>query len=129
MSIRSLARLVVVLGVILAAPTTLRAQNDVFSQSELDTPTRLASQEVTARLLARSYPPALKRAGVTGTVELQFVVDATGKVEPNSVKVLESSSSELAETAKSIVTEIRFRPGVAKGQPVRSVVTLPIAYQ
>lgn len=129
MPFRSLARLLLVLGLAVAAPATLHAQDDVYSQSELDTPARLASQEVTARLLARSYPPALKRAGVTGAVELQFVVDASGKVETSSVKVLESTNDELAEAAKAVVADIRFRPGVVKGQPVRSVVTLPIAYQ
>ena len=114
---------------LLVAARPLQAQGDIVSQAELDTPPRLASQEVTARLLARSYPPALKRQGVTGTVQLTFVVDAAGKVEPSSVRVVESSSEQLAEAAKSVIGEVRFRPGVKDGQPVRSVVTLPIAYQ
>jgi periplasmic protein TonB len=123
-------RIAIALGLALMfGASALSAQSDALSQSELDTPTRLASTEVTARILSRSYPPNLKRQGVTGTVELQFVVDATGKVETSTVRVLESSSTELTDAARAVIGEVRFRPGVKSGQPVRSVVTLPISYR
>lgn len=114
----------------LALPAQLQAQEEtVYSQSELDTPPKLSSQEMTARLLAKSYPPALKSAGVTGTVQVQFVVDAAGKVEPNSVKVLSSTVPALADAAVAVVSEIKFKPGVLKGQPVKTAVLLPIVYK
>lgn len=112
---------------VIAAPAA--AQGTAYSLSQLDTPPRLASQEMTARLLARSYPPALKRAGVTGSVQLEFVVDSAGRVEPASVRVLDATSEELAAAARSVAADIRFRPGVRQGQRVRAVVSLPIAYQ
>ncbi len=115
---------------ILSFPAALSAQDaTVYSPSELDQPAKLSSQEMTARLLARSYPADLQRAGITGTVQVQFVVDQAGKVEPASVKVLSSTVPALAEAAKGVVTEIRFRPGQLKGQAVKSVVLLPIVYR
>ena len=125
---RALRALALVL--VLALPAQLQAQAEtVYSQSELDTPPKLSSQEMTARLLAKSYPPALKSAGVTGTVQVQFVVDEAGKVEPNSVKVLSSTVPALADAAVAVVGEIKFKPGVLKGQPVKTAVLLPIVYK
>jgi protein TonB len=123
-------RLRLLLGLALtvaAAPAA--AQGTAYSLNQLDTPPRLASQEMTARLLARSYPPALKRAGITGSVQLEFVVDSAGRVEPETIRVLDATSEELAAAARSVATDIRFRPGVRQGQRVRAVVSLPIAYQ
>ncbi len=116
--------------VLLSVPAALHAQDEtIYSPSELDKPASLSSTEMTARLLARSYPSALQRAGITGTVQVQFVVDQTGKVDPASIKVLSSTVPALAEAAAGIVGEIRFRPGQVKGQPVKSVVLLPIVYR
>jgi len=111
------------------SPVAARAQDAVYSPSELDVQPRLTSQEMTARQLARSYPTALQRAGVTGTVNIQFVVDASGKVDAGSIRVMSSTQAQLAEAAKGIVPEIRFRPGEVKGKPVASMVLLPIVYK
>lgn len=125
---KTLGRLFAVLA--LLVPATLVAQDaTVYSPSELDQPAKLSSQEMTARLLARSYPAALQRAGVTGTVQVQFVVDETGKVDASTIQVLSSTVPALAEAAKTVVPEIRFRPGQLNGQAVRSVVLLPIIYR
>ncbi len=113
----------------LVSATPAFAQGEAFSQAQLQTPTRFVSQEVASRVLSRSYPPALKRAGVTGSVQLEFVVDATGAVEPSSVKVVIATNDELAEAAKTAVSDLRFRPGVKDGRPVRSTVSLPIEYR
>ncbi len=128
--VQALRALLLAAAVLFAAPTVALAQDDtVYSPSELDTPPKLTSQEMTARLLARSYPATLQKAGITGTVQIQFVVDESGKVDPASVKVLSSSVPALADAAKNIVGEIKFKPGVLAGKPVKSVVLLPIVYK
>ncbi len=124
---RRVAAAAALLTLSLLAPRSSEAQS-VYGQNQLDVPTKVASTEMTSRLLARSYPPALKRAGVTGTVNLEFVVDTTGKVEAASVKVVDSTSPELAAAAKSVVPDLKFKPGRVKGQAVRSTVSLPIVY-
>ncbi|MHB1297461.1 MAG: energy transducer TonB [Gemmatimonadaceae bacterium] len=131
MSVRTahLARVVAFAVAVLSLPTAARAQGTAFEQPQLDVPPKVASPEMTSRLLARSYPAALKRAGVTGTVNVEFVVDATGKVEPSSLKIVDSTSPELAAAAKSVVPEIKFKPGERQGKAVRSIVVLPIVYK
>ena len=111
-------------------PAAAQAQDaTVYSSSELDRPPALVSMELTASLLARSYPPALQRAGITGTVQVQFIVDQMGKVEPTSIQIVSSTLPALSEAAKGIVSEIRFKPGQLNGQPVKSAVILPIVYK
>lgn len=125
---KSLLRLLAVLAFIV--PAASKAQDaTIYSPSELDKPAALSSTEMTARLLARSYPAALQRAGVTGTVQVQFVVDQTGKVDPTTVQIVSSTEPKLADAAKGIVPEIKFKPGQLNGQPVKSVVILPIVYK
>lgn len=125
---KSLVRFAAVLAI--ALPAAAKAQDaTIYSPSELDKPAALSSQEMTARLLARSYPAALQRAGVTGTVQVQFVVDQTGKVDPTTVQVVGQANADLAAAAKGVVPEIKFKPGQLNGQPVKSVVLLPIVYK
>jgi outer membrane biosynthesis protein TonB len=129
MSKTFIARMAAAAGLVLAAAAGELGAQELFNQSELDTPVRPASQAVTARVLARSYPVELKRAGVTGSVQLEFVVDSLGRVELPTVKVIDFSSQELADAAKSVAGDLKFRPGKLKGRAVRSLVILPISYQ
>jgi TonB family protein len=114
----------------LSFPSMVWAQEEqIYNPNELDSPPRLSSQEMTARLLAKSYPADLQKSGVTGIVQVQFVVDKNGKVEPSSIKVVSSTVPQLADAAKKVVEEIKFRPGQVKGQAVKSMVLLPIVYK
>jgi periplasmic protein TonB len=68
------------------------------------------------------YPPALRQVGVTGTVTLQSVVDADGKVEPVSVKVVDSSNPGFNAAAIRAILAARFRPAQLRGRTVRQLV-------
>lgn len=129
-----LSRLVPLAAAALLAVTTapaLRAQSSdqVYAGQEVDTPPQLANPSKTARLVTESYPALLKRSGVQGQAQLQFVVDATGKVEPESVEVVVASMPAFAVAAKGVAPRIEFTPGKAKGQAVRTRVLLPIQYK
>ncbi len=110
-------------------PASLRAQSDAHEMSELETMPRFSSAAATARLIQRSYPEAMRRAGINGTVQLEFVVGASGKVEPGSVQVVAASTPQLGEAAKTIAEKIEFTPGMIKGEPVRARVLLPLVYK
>ncbi len=114
-----------------AAAPSLRAQSadQVYAGEDVDTPPKLANPAKTARIVAESYPAGMKRAGVAGQAQVQFVVDASGKVEPESVEVVLASTPAFASAAKEAATKIEFTPGKSKGQPVRTRVLLPIQYK
>jgi protein TonB len=84
---------------------------------------------VAARIIQDSYPAELKSRGVGGMVELQFIVDAKGKVDPASVEVVDATQTALGEAAKKVVTKLGFNPAKVNGTPVRVKVTLPIIYK
>jgi len=73
------------------------------------------------------YPEALRRAGISGQVLVQFGVDATGAVQ--NVKAVKSDHSELEGPATDAVRKFRFRPATKDGQPVAiRLMQIPITF-
>ena len=75
-----------------------------------------------------AYPELLRRAGIQGHVLLQAVVDTTGRVEPNSLKILKSSSPGFDVPTKRWALDARFRPARLQGRAVRVLVNLPVDF-
>ena len=123
-----LAAAVVVCSLALT-PSALRAQAETHEISELETIPKFSSPPSAVRTIHGSYPAALKRAGVNGTVQLEFVVLPTGKVEPGSVQIVAASSPAFGEAAKGMAEKIEFTPGTIKGEAVRARVILPLVYR
>ena len=62
-----------------------------------------------------TYPPEAARAGTTGFVEVEFTVDATGKVA--SVSVVNAKPARVFEqSAVRAVKQWEFAPGGGKGK-------------
>ncbi len=110
--------------------STAQAQDDkVYALADLQTPPKLKSAATAARLISESYPADLKNRGVGGMVQVEFVVDAEGKVEAGSVKVLDATQTQLGEAAKGVAGKLVFNPGKAAGAAVKTKVVLPIVYK
>ena len=120
----------VVAGIVasFAAPRLVRAQ-DVYGADQLSSPPKLVSPAATARAVARSFPEDLRRTNTGGTVQLQFVIGANGKVEPSTIEVVEASVPALGAAAKSVAEKMEFVPGKKDGAAVRTRVQLPITYK
>ncbi|HET7111249.1 MAG TPA: energy transducer TonB [Gemmatimonadales bacterium] len=71
-------------------------------------------------------PPGL--AGVAAHVKLQFVIDVNGRVEPQSVKVLETSSDAFDDAARQMVLQSVYRPGRRQGETVRVLVQQGVGF-
>ena len=89
--------------------------------SDLDQPPSVVSS------VPPNYPPALRRAGVEGTVVLVFVLNETGRVE--DARVESSSHPEFEPPALDAVRRWRFRPGEKDGEAVRTYMRLPIRFR
>lgn len=68
------------------------------------------------------YPFALERAGITGDVVAQFVVDTTGRVERVSVDIQRATHAEFARAVQERLAALRFVPARAGGRAVRQLV-------
>src|SRR5438046_2162825 len=75
------------------------------------------------------YPPLLQHAGIEGRVVVQAIIDTTGRVEPNSVRVAESTNPGFDQPAKVVVLKSLYRPGRVYGRAVRVLVAIPIDFK
>lgn len=118
-------------AVTLLHPTALTAQDAVrtYSLAEVDTKPSLSSVQNFQRLVSEGYPEDLKRRRMGGIAEVAFVVDATGKVEPSSVEVVDATQPAFGEAAKRALLLSGFKPGKVSGNAVRTKVSLPIVYR
>ncbi len=65
------------------------------------------------------YPPGLYDQGVEGDVQLRLFVDSTGRLAPESTRVMESSGyAGLDSAAVRGAARLRYAPGRRRGLPV-----------
>lgn len=73
------------------------------------------------------YSEALRAAGISGEVVVQFGVDASGAVQ--DAKAVKSDHPELEAPAVEAVRKWKFRPAMKDGQPVATpVMRVPITF-
>ena len=89
--------------------------------------------EVQAAFDARSpmprYPQLLRDAGVEGATLLRFVVDTLGRVEPGTVKVVESTHPAFALAVQTVLPQMRFSPARVGERKVRQLVEFPLQFR
>jgi TonB family protein len=89
----------------------------------------LSNRSLAERLLRQNYPDLLRDAGVTGRTIVTMVIDADGRVEPGSVRVVESSHEAFSNPAVKVAERMRFRPAKLNRQAVPVLITLPIEWK
>lgn len=92
-----------------------------FSVAELDGPLKLLSAG------PRRLPADL--LGRPGRVELQFVVDTSGRVEPCTMTASESSDTLFMQAAVDLVRWSQFTPGRKDGRKVRALVKQGVTFE
>lgn len=89
-------------------------------------PGQLSRQPIATIQAPPNYPFERKREGISGTVIVEFIVDARGNVrQPFAVK---SDYPDFAAAAVSAVSKWRFRPGMKGGQAVATRMQVPIVF-
>lgn len=73
-----------------------------------------------------AYPLAMRRAGISGQVVVEFIVDPSGNV--SQARAVSAPADELAEAAVQCVLRWKFSPGMKNGQPVSTIMSLPIDF-
>jgi len=76
---------------------------------------------------APTYPPELKRAGISGTVVLMFIVRSDGST--SNITVERSDNPAFEEPAIRAVRKWRFEPGEKDGKAVNTRVRIPIPFK
>ncbi len=75
-----------------------------------------------------SFPAALRAAGVSGGVMMDFVVDTLGRIELESVRKVQSDHDLFTQSVRAVLAKLRFIPAEAHGRKVRQLVRLPFRF-
>jgi len=98
----------------------------------VDQPSVTTGSELAARLLGAParprYPESLRAAGLGGRVLVQFSVDTTGRVDPQAVRVLESTHELFSRAVLEVLPRYRFIPAEANGRRVRMMAQMPFEF-
>lgn len=76
---------------------------------------------------ALRYPEMARRAGIEGRVVIQFVVDADGSV--SNPRVMRGIGGGTDEAAIEAIMQMKFTPGMQRGQPVKVRMTQPVVFR
>jgi TonB family protein len=99
------------------------AEHRIYRQAEVDQPPNLV------RMPVPEYPADLLRREVPGWVQLEYVVDAEGRVEAASIRVLTSTNGDLARAAMAAVKQAVYEPGLMDGARVRVQMTHVVRFR
>ena len=73
------------------------------------------------------YPTLARQAGMEGLVVVQLVVNTQGN--PMNLEIARSAGAILDEAALKAVNQLKFKPGLQRGQPVLVRMALPIRFR
>ena len=79
--------------------------------------------------LRPDYPERLRRAGITGQVNLEYVIAYTGRVDTGSVRVIATTDPAFAMSSIAAVLGASFKPALRAGRPVAVLVRQTIRFR
>jgi len=79
--------------------------------------------------VAPRYPAAQLAAGIEGAVDVEFVVDTTGRVDVATLEILQSSDSAFSAAVATALAEMQFRPAWRAFRHVRQRVTQRFSFK
>jgi protein TonB len=79
--------------------------------------------------LRPEYPDALRRAGISGAVEVEYVVAQDGRFDPGSLQVLATDHDRFTASVVRALRRARFKPARRNGQVVAVLVRQTIRFR
>jgi protein TonB len=93
--------------------------NMAYSEAAVDEHPELESRQP-------EYPDQMRLAGIQGRVLIQAIVDTLGRIEPSSIRIVQSPNPGFDEPVRAWAIKAHFRPARLRGRPVRVIISLPI---
>jgi TonB family protein len=75
------------------------------------------------------YPPAMRQAHIEGRVVIRAIIDTTGRIEPASVKIVETPNPGFDQAVRLFLLHAFYRPARVHGRAVRVLVNIPIDFK
>jgi hypothetical protein len=102
----------------------LLASQAVYTANQVEETARVAQGSVEP-----VYPDSLWRAGISGRVVAEFVVDTAGGLEAGSLRIVSTTHPFFAAAVRAALEDGVFRSAVLGGKPVRQIVQLPFVFE
>lgn len=102
----------------------LLASKGVYTTQTVDRSAQLDS----TKALDLKFPPSLFASHTPGLVIVEFVVDASGRVEENTVGVVSSTAPLFTDAVRVALSTASFIPALKDGRPVRQLVHQPFEF-
>lgn len=137
----------IILLITLVLPTLIFSQEDLFKRVE-EMPRFPGCEEIEGDSEAKrkcsndklvnyiynnlKYPKTAQKAGIEGTVVIQFVVDKSGKIRDAEIArdIGENCGTEALRVINSMASmDEMWRPGIKNGVPVNVLFTMPVKYK
>jgi len=99
------------------------SDNQTYFAYQVEKPAAAVSGSVTP-----SYPETLRSAAIEGEVDVEFVVDTTGRVEPGTLSIKKSTNELFSAAVKSAMPRMRFYPAEVGGKKVKQLVQQPFTF-
>ena len=75
------------------------------------------------------YPPILQAQGIEGVAVVRFVVDTTGRADPESFTLVEANHPLFSAAVRDALPGMKFRPAAIGTLKVRQLVELPFVFK
>lgn len=103
----------------------LIASATVYTADQVDRP----AQADSAAPVEAFFPDSMRATKTSGMAVVEFVVDTEGRVETETISVVQASHPAFARAAREAVFSARFVPALLRGRTVRQLVQLPVEFQ
>lgn len=111
-----------------AEPAARPSADRIYGAEEVDRPPSLANSSSFRASVQRTYPSSLRGTRQPGNAVVSFVVLPDGRVDRSSISVSEASAPAFRSAAAEAIASARFNPARVGGRPVRSQVSLRLAW-
>ncbi len=89
---------------------------------------QLTAAPLVLRQPPTEYPDSLRRRGIGGPVRVSAVLDAKGRPDPGSVRVVSTPDTALNGLARAVVAGTHFAPGRMEQRAVRAQIVVSVEF-
>lgn len=107
-----------------AASRQHRGTDSVFTMIDVD-----SAATTDPSSAAPEYPDALRKLGVEGSVQAEYVVDSTGMADPTSLHIVKATRLEFAIAVRNALPNMHFHPASIGPRRVRQLVIQEFAFK
>jgi TonB family protein len=111
-----------------AAGASVPPAEGTYDLSSVEVKPAIRNGRQVTQWLTSSFPVDLRGTGTTGSVTLRFRVQTTGRADPASITIVQSTHEVFNAIAVQAVRRMVFSPAAIENRPVPVLVELPLSF-